>query len=85
MAAGCRTSAGRSASKCKRPLLHRRHDRGAYGGERGCYAEDAALCARCNPEVHATKRSPNPNASKHQHLPLVTPGSATSSGANKEP
>ncbi|WVZ96936.1 hypothetical protein U9M48_042515 [Paspalum notatum var. saurae] len=35
-----------------------------------CCADDAALCARCDREVHAANRL----AGKHQRLPLLTPG-----------
>ncbi|KAG2615785.1 hypothetical protein PVAP13_3NG037300 [Panicum virgatum] len=35
-----------------------------------CCADDAALCARCDREVHAANRL----AGKHQRLPLLAPG-----------
>jgi hypothetical protein len=37
-----------------------------------CCADDAALCPRCDREVHAANRL----AGKHQRLPLLAPGGA---------
>lgn len=38
-----------------------------------CCADEAALCDRCDRDVHAANRL----AEKHQRLPLLSPGSAT--------
>ncbi|KAL5229657.1 hypothetical protein ABZP36_028433 [Zizania latifolia] len=38
-----------------------------------CCADEAALCARCDREVHAANRL----ARKHQRLPLLAPGAAS--------
>lgn len=37
-----------------------------------CCADEAALCERCDRDVHAANRL----AGKHQRLPLLSPGSA---------
>jgi hypothetical protein len=37
-----------------------------------CCADEAALCNRCDRDVHAANRL----AGKHQRLPLLSPGSA---------
>ncbi|XP_062181617.1 B-box zinc finger protein 22-like [Phragmites australis] len=46
-----------------------------------CCADDAALCARCDREVHAANRL----ASKHQRLPLLAPGAASTGDAAVSP
>ncbi|TVU17043.1 hypothetical protein EJB05_33053 [Eragrostis curvula] len=42
-----------------------------------CCADDAALCARCDREVHAANRL----AGKHQRLPLLAPGGGSGAAA----
>ncbi|KAF0924690.1 hypothetical protein E2562_010282 [Oryza meyeriana var. granulata] len=42
-----------------------------------CCADEAALCARCDREVHAANRL----AGKHQRLPLLAPGAASAAPA----
>ncbi|CAN6335999.1 unnamed protein product [Urochloa humidicola] len=46
-----------------------------------CCADDAALCARCDREVHAANRL----AGKHQRLPLLAPGAQSAAAAVSPP
>lgn len=46
-----------------------------------CCADDAALCARCDRDVHAANRL----AGKHQRLPLLAPGSQSAAAAAVSP
>ncbi|KAL6624675.1 hypothetical protein ACP70R_031996 [Stipagrostis hirtigluma subsp. patula] len=46
-----------------------------------CCADDAALCARCDREVHEA----NHLAGKHQRLPLLAPGGASAAAAAVTP
>jgi hypothetical protein len=43
-----------------------------------CCADDAALCARCDREVHAANRL----AGKHQRLPLLAPGNQSAAAVS---